>query len=60
MSRAESHDVGGEGRDVAEMLDTAEGDCSTASHEKAGGDSLPRLSLRVMVASKSRRARRAR
>lgn len=48
MSCADSHDVGGDGNEsILSML--AGGVEGSASHEKAGGDSLAGLSLRVMV-----------
>ena len=50
MSRAESHNVGGEGKEAGSS-DTAVvgGDGTRASHEKGGGESLLRFSFSVIV-----------
>jgi len=48
MSRADSHEVGGEGNEVASS-GAAGGEDTSASHENGGGDLLVRLSLSVMV-----------
>lgn len=50
ISRAESHDVGGEVSEPSSGGVEAGGEeRTTASHEKGGGDSLIRFSLSVMV-----------
>lgn len=48
MSRADSHDVGGDGSDATSPV-FAGGEEGSASQEKAGGDSVSRLSFSDMV-----------
>jgi hypothetical protein len=50
MSRAESHEVGGEDKDPGSGgVAVGGGEGTRASHEKAGGDSLMRFNLSVIV-----------
>ena len=50
MSRADSHNVGGEGREAGGCEgDAGGGDGTRASHEKGGGESLVCLSFSVIV-----------
>lgn len=55
MSRADSHDVGGEGNVPGSGVDVGGGEGTSASHENAGGDSLIRFNFNVMVQSQGRR-----
>ena len=50
MSRADSHNVGGEGRDAGRSDGEAGGgEGTSASHEKGGGELLVCLSFSVIV-----------
>jgi len=50
MSRAESHDVGGDSKELGSgQLDVGDGEGASASHENAGGESLIRFSFKVMI-----------
>lgn len=50
MSRADSHEVGGEGREEAGSdVEVGGGEGMSASHENGGGELLVRFSLRVMA-----------
>lgn len=50
MSRAESHDVGGDGKEPGSGgLDVGGGEGTSESHENAGGESVIRFNFNVMV-----------
>jgi len=50
MSRADSHEVGGEGKEeTGSSVEEAGGEGTRASHENGGGSSVVRFSMRVML-----------